>query len=696
MSKAATKIVLSQISNISLDKLQLSQSNVRRIKDGVSIEQLAEDIARRTLLQSLCVRPILDAEDQPTGFYDVPAGGRRFTALQLLVKQKRLAKNAPIPCIIREDGIAEEDSLAENTQRAPLHPLDQYRAFKALRDHGKSDEEIAAAFFTTAKAVGQRLRLVTVSETLLDAYGQDQLTLEQLMAFSVTDDHARQEQVWEEIKRNPGWGCQPYQIRHKLTEKSISSTDYRVKFLGLATYEAAGGAVTRDLFSQEDECFLTDTALVDRLIIERLDAESSALKTKGWKWVEAALSIPYSASYGLRQIQPTGEPDPTSLERLAQLEQQRDALVEGHPEYEDLPDDINEKLEEIEAAIAEIENEPATYTPAEMAMAGCFVSVSRDGELAISAGYVRPEDEPVLDAPTDADADGVSDTAKGDPTDPDTTNPTDLPTRAAPEPEEDDSGPAIPARLRAELSTSKTVALRNAVAQQPEVALTALLHRLVAKHFAGTPLACLEASVHETRFTAEPPNLDQSIAAIEITNRNLQWAQQVPTEKIALWNWLTNLSQADRLALLAHVVSYGINAIDEVTYSYGPYTSPLDQRLADADHLAAVANLDMATHWEPTTENYLARVTKSAIVTAVREGCGDERASLIEHLKKQQMAAEAQRLLSGTGWLPPQLRVTAANDDFVPAIATSDELPAFLEETICDDTPDNIQAIAAE
>ncbi len=54
--------------------------------------------------------------------FEIPAGGRRYRALELLVKQKRLAKNAPVPCVIREGGLAEEDSLAENIQRAPLHP----------------------------------------------------------------------------------------------------------------------------------------------------------------------------------------------------------------------------------------------------------------------------------------------------------------------------------------------------------------------------------------------------------------------------------------------------------------------------------------------------------------------------------------------------------------------------------------------
>src|ERR1700737_3091239 len=186
MAKAVQKIKLSPSRDIPFNKLVLAQSNVRRTKAGISIEDLAEDIARRSLLQSLNVRPISDAEGQDTGMFEVPAGGRRYRALQHLVKQKRLAKTAPVPCVVRDPGVdisAEEDSLAENVQRAPLHPLDQFRAFQALREKGQSEEDIAAAFFLGVNVVKQRLGLAAVSETLLDAYAEDGMSLEQLMAF---------------------------------------------------------------------------------------------------------------------------------------------------------------------------------------------------------------------------------------------------------------------------------------------------------------------------------------------------------------------------------------------------------------------------------------------------------------------------------------------------------------------------------
>src|SRR3546814_7810700 len=87
------KISLSQSRDIPFANLVLSSRNVRRVQAGVSIEQLAEDIARRTLLQSLSVRPVIGDDGQPTDKFEVQAGGRRYRALELLVKQKRDRKS---------------------------------------------------------------------------------------------------------------------------------------------------------------------------------------------------------------------------------------------------------------------------------------------------------------------------------------------------------------------------------------------------------------------------------------------------------------------------------------------------------------------------------------------------------------------------------------------------------------------------
>ena len=282
----AQKITLSPSRDIPFNKLVLSQSNVRRVKAGVSIEQLAESIAQRTLLQSLNVRAVLDGEGNETGMFEVPAGGRRYRALELLVKQKRMAKTQPVPCVLRVGGIAEDDSLAENDERVGLHPLDQFRAFKTLSDAGLSEEDIAARHFVTPAIVKQRLRLASVSPKLHEIYAEDDMTLEQLMAFSVTADHARQEQVWENAVRSGHH--EPYQIRRALTEHTVRASDRRARFVGVAAYEQAGGAVERDLFEHDDGGWLQDVALLDRLVTEKLTAEAETIAKEGWRWISLA------------------------------------------------------------------------------------------------------------------------------------------------------------------------------------------------------------------------------------------------------------------------------------------------------------------------------------------------------------------------------------------------------------------------
>ena len=226
----------------------MHDGNARHVESDASISGLAADIEARGLLQSLSVRALNNEAGEETGEYGVQAGGRRLRGLQLLVKQKKLAKDAPIPCIVRTGGFVEADSLAENVEREALHPLDQFGAFKALADQGQGEETIAAAFRVTPAVVKQRLRLAKASPVLLNAYREDEITLDQLMAFCLTEDHARQEQVLEAISRQ--WNKSPEAIKRMIAETSADAEDRRALFVGLAAYEAAGGFVLRDLFDE--------------------------------------------------------------------------------------------------------------------------------------------------------------------------------------------------------------------------------------------------------------------------------------------------------------------------------------------------------------------------------------------------------------------------------------------------------------
>ncbi|WP_434721281.1 ParB/RepB/Spo0J family partition protein [Mesorhizobium sp. RIZ17] len=686
MATAVQKITLSPARDIPFNKLVLAQTNVRSIKAGVSIQDLAASIARRGLIQSIHVRPVLDADGHETGMFEVPAGGRRYRALEMLVKQKRFGKASPVPCVVGNSSgaiLAEEISLAENIEHAPLHPLDQYRAFKDLRDKGMSEEEIAAAFFISVTVVKQRLKLTTVSPALLDIYAEDGMTIAQLEAFSVNNDHERQEQVWEAIRNS--WSKEPYQIRRMLTENTVRASDKRVVFVGLESYELAGGSVLRDLFQSDDGGWVQDPALLDRLVTEKLQVMADQIADEGWKWIDVALSFPYGAANGLRELE--GTPVDLSDDEKATLDALRgefDKLQAEYEEADELPDEVDQRFGEIETAINALTARPMRFDPADIARAGVFVSVDADGSLLVERGYVKPEDE----APAAPEADNAASVEGVDPSAGSVQRAVITIGGQSPEPQDDDEDgiKPLPDRLIMELTAERTLALRDKLANDPAVAFLAVLHKFVRDVFRrySSQGVAMEVSVRGTVFSTQSPELRDTPYAHAIEARQKAWEERLPSESAALWDALAALSGADRAELFAHCASFGVNALYEKADRYGNgaiSAHGVQQRLAEADHLARAVGLDMVgAGWRPTVGNYLGRVTKARILEAVREGEGERAAQLIDHLKKGDMAKEAQRLLADSGWLPEPLRV--ADLDAEPASSGPDNedqaLPEFL------------------
>ncbi|MDP2782137.1 ParB N-terminal domain-containing protein [Devosia sp.] len=664
--KKKPAIALSTSRDIPLDKLVLSQANVRKNKAGVSIEELAEDIARRGLLQGLSVRPVMDETGAETGMYEVPAGGRRFRALERLVKQRRLAKDALIPCLVREGGIAEEDSLAENVHREALHPLDQFRAFLTLREKGQSAEEIAAAFFVSLNVVKQRLKLAAVSPVLLNAYAEDAVSLDQLMAFTVTGDHGRQEEVFERVKSS--YDKTPYSIRRMLTEGAVRASDKRAQFVGVGAYIKAGGTVLRDLFESDDGGWLQDASLLDRLVVEKLQECAEPIAAEGWKWVQVAADFPYGHSYGLRRIH--GETVPLTAEEeaaRAALQGEYDQLVAQYEDGgDDLPDEVDQRLAELETALAGFEDRPMQYDPEEIALAGAFISIAGDGRLRIESGYVRPEDEPGTDRADNAGGEtGLENQAASA-----------AAMAAIPEATdtEDDEGLApISDKLLAELTAHRTLGLRYALGACPDVALLATLHALVLKAFyRNAPETCLELDLRSSSFGGAGVGLQDSAAAEVIRARHDGWSKTLPEDAGDLWDALGEWDADSRSALFAHAVSLSVNAVYE-TWNRRPGV------FAHADCVSQAVELDMTKLWAPTAANYLGRVTKGRILQAVVEAKGQRAADRIAHLKKGDMAAEAETLLAGSDWLPDVLRPAGDSGAADPVLQSAGDSAGQLE-----------------
>ncbi len=696
MATTVQKITLSPSRDIPFNKLLLSQSNVRRVKAGVSVEELADDIARRGLLQGLSVRAVVDQDGVETGMFEIPAGGRRYRALELLVKQKRLAKTAPVPCIVRDSGIAEEDSLAENVQRAPLHPLDQFRAFLALREKGQSEEEIAATFFVSVNVVKQRLKLASVSPALLEVYAEDGMTLDQLMAFTVSGDHERQEQVFERLKASHD--KQPYVVRRMLTEGAVRASDKRAQFISVDAYVAAGGTVLRDLFQGDDGGWLPDVPLVDRMTTEKLQAESETIAAEGWTWIEVAPDFAYGHAFGLRQLR--GETAPLTAEEEASrdaLQAELDRLSNEYQDADELPDEVDERLSELETAIESFDSRPVLFDAAEVARAGAFVSIGADGQLRVERGYVRPEDELAAEPESELSADGEEERAMAASYE---GAEADVTAEPEAETEEDEGLSPISDRLMTELTSHRTLSLRHALGERPDVAFLAALHVLTLKTFYhyGSD-SCLELDVKSVSFGAQAPGLNDSASAEAIRARHDSWAKALPKESADLWDALHEWDGDSQAGLFAHIVSLSVNA------AYEPWNRR-PRAVAHADRLAQAVDLDMAAAgWKPTVDNFLGRVTKARILQAVAQAKGQRAADRIEHLKKGDMATEAETLLADTAWLPEPLRTpgraagggqTSESAVEEAAEQSSEKLPEDEDEPVAQNDDAGEPMIAAE
>ena len=214
----------SRIVHVPLNKLKKSPNNARKVPHSeATIEALAASIAHKGLIQNLVVEPEMKG-DKPTGAYLVTAGEGRRLAYLLRAKRKEIRKNHLVRCWLDTENDPSEVSLDENVTRENMHPADQFERFHELsRDKGWGAEEIGARFGVSPEIVKRRLRLGAVSPKLMGIYRQDGITLDQLAAFAITDDHARQEQVFD----NLSWNKEPWIIRRDLTASNVPAEDRR-------------------------------------------------------------------------------------------------------------------------------------------------------------------------------------------------------------------------------------------------------------------------------------------------------------------------------------------------------------------------------------------------------------------------------------------------------------------------------------
>lgn len=609
---------------IPLSQLQLSKLNVRRTSAEEAIGELAASIEAHGVLQNLIVRPA--ATGCRRNSYEVIAGGRRYRALKQLAKRKRLPKDHPVPCTVRSDddeGKATEVSLAENVVRAPLHPADQFDAFQALYATGLGAEEIASRFGVSSTLVLQRLKLAAVSPRLVAEYRGGEMTLDQLTAFTVSDDHEAQEQVW--FERLAPYERHPRTIRRLLTETLIPSSDRRARLVGLDAYEKAGGTVIRDLFDDKDAGYLEDGELLDRLVAERLADAAQDVSSEDWSWVEARAERDYDFLARHRHIPPAEAPlSDRDEKRVAELSAKHDALIERIED--DDASGIGDELDQLEAELAALADRRQHWSAEDKARSGALITLEHDGKLKTWRGLLRPEQR-VAKATTPAARQGST----------------------------GESRKGVSEALRADLSAHRTAALQAAFIASSEVALTALLYTLVLRLVHNdTGAMCIDVQPVPVSLQPFSPTVMESKAVTVYLDHMEAWRRLLP-EQEDLWTWLQSQSLSAKLELMAFCVATITNAVA----IKGEPASSMERRRTQSDNFAAALALDMTEWWEPTAETYFGHVTKDQMIAAVGEAVPGETAKKLDGLKKAPMADKAEELLKGTGWLPEQLRPNA-------------------------------------
>jgi len=619
--------------------------NVRKTP-RMSIPELAASIQRVGLLQNLIVVAAAQ-RGEGSEHYEVVAGGRRLAALKLLAKKRRISKEWEVPCLLVADGTARTASLTENVQREAMHPADQFEAFAALVAEGRPIEDIAADFSVSPLVVQRRLKLANVSPRLLADYRAEAVSLDQLMALAITDDHTAQESAFYDA---PTWQRQPSALRDRLTEREIDA--YRhplVRFVGLDTYEAAGGGIRRDLFAEGDAgVYLTDAALLERLAQDRLDGIAAEVKAEGWAWVDATPAVTHADLHAFQRA-PRERREPTKREaaRIEKLQTKLHELAAAVDDALDADDEekadaLQEEGETLGEQLQALEDGLQEYGPTVKAAAGAIVTIDRDGQAVIHRGLLREAEAKALrtlerlrqgfsgedagndDEGKDGDSEGQSKTA------------------------------AISDRLAQRLSAHRTAALQIEVARHPQVALAALVHGMVRTvlqdGYHGRDLPLGVSLKVQDRLEGLAPDMPDSPAAVALRELQQVAGEGLPEDSAELFTALLAKSQDELVRLLAVCVAVTVDVV-----------TPRATRQQPGEALAQAVGLDMAAWWKPTDEGYFRHMPKAAILEALRE-YAPEQVYRLAKFKKAEVAREAAWFTNDTGWMPAIFEAAGPQD----------------------------------
>ena len=587
-----------ELLSIELSNLVPSPYNVRRHSSG-QVEELAALIDAQGLLHNLMVTEQVTGRGNARKVrFAVAAGERRRRALLLLQQRGRLPKSHEVLCELVSAERALEVSLAENSGREPMHPADEFEAFKALIDEGNGIEDVATRFGVEVLTVQRRLKLSAVSPKLLALYREGGINLDELMALTLSDDHASQERAWFDAHT---WDRTAAALRRVLTAGEIEAAgNALVRFVGIDAYEAAGGVVRRDLFDDERSRYLSDPELLRRLAVEKLEALAIDARAEGWSWVEARVELDSHALHQFTSCEHTlrkaSSQERSELADLAvrarELERQERALSEASEWSADEAECIALEEQAIEERRKAIQEGLRTWVPEDKAHAGVIVTITREGDSDIIRGLVREVDRKARAASRRARASSASDAAGGSPQ---TSAVAMRPTAECSE------------KLLRRLAAHRTAALQVVMSRNAQVALAALTHAFALRLFGADSFGSRSAlqvtpQLQEHALLAAADDLKGSAAWDAMQTAKGAWVERLPEQRGAWLGWLVALDQHDLLELLDICSALSVSALPSAGVA------------ASANAIADAVGLNMAMVWTPHLFPSWRRCAKLAVL----------------------------------------------------------------------------------
>lgn len=606
---------------IPLAKLIASPRNARRTDRKAEIDALASSIAARGVLQNLCVVENAD------GKFEVDAGGRRLTALKKLARDGIIPKDHPVPCNIIAVEQGREVSLMENIHRVAMDAMDEVDAFSALVAAGSTPDEIAQRFGVTQRHVDQRLALSGLSPRIKAAWKRGDITLDAAKAFCLVADHGQQDAVYRSMGRPV---TSATSVRARLMDGRLRASDRLASFIGLPAYEAAGGKLVRDLFDVE-AVFIDDPALLTKLAEDKLEATRPHWIEQGWSWVKIRLGDSNAADVSATRLYPEWrDPTPDEQAELDRLSTEIEAL-DAELEANAVDDDPRwTQRDDLEAAYETIRQTGRAWPADLKQVGGVMLSISHDGELAVTEGLVAKADQKSVEAFLKSRRAG----------------------QAGEEDQEGDEGAsdieprisALPKSVNRDLTLARTRAIRHSLAGNPNVALALCVSAFALRTLHHTEMTGVAVSA-QSRQVDDLPEFEAARSALEA---------HMPTDELGVLNWALDLSSDRLLDALAVLVA----GVVDLAHDDSSPNDLLKQDISDC--LAQQLDIDMRQFWQADLA-FWSRLPKSAMLAAFSEAPGMEKKSprtrddlLKAHakLRKDELAAKVAAAYEGSGYLP--------------------------------------------